>query len=222
MIKAVLFDLDNTLIDFLRMKRLSCEAAIDSMIGAGLNISHEKAIKVLFELYDKHGMEDKAIFQKFLKKLTGKVNYKILANGIVSYRRVREGFLEPYPNVDYVLLKLKGMGLKLAIVTDAPRLKAWIRLAAMKLSNYFDVVVTFEDTKQHKPSKMPFNAALKQLSLKPEECLMVGDWPERDIKGAKAIGMRTCFARYGNLKAKKVNADYEIKNIKELLDIVKK
>ena len=222
MIKAVLFDLDNTLIDFLRMKRLSCEAAIDSMIGAGLNVSHEKAIKVLFELYDKHGMEDKAIFQKFLKKLTGKVNYKILANGIVAYRRVREGFLEPYPNVDYVLLKLKGMGLKLAIVTDAPRLKAWIRLAAMKLSNYFDVVVTFEDTKQHKPSKMPFNAALKQLSLKPEECLMVGDWPERDIKGAKEIGVRTCFARYGNLKAKKVNADYEIKSIKELLDIVKK
>lgn len=222
MIKAVLFDLDNTLIDFMKMKRLSCEAAIDSMIGAGLNISHDKATKVLFGLYDKHGMEDKAIFQKFLKKLTGRVNHKILANGIVSYRRVREGFLEPYPNVDYVLLKLKGMGLKLAIVTDAPRLKAWIRLAAMKLSNYFDVVVAFEDTKQHKPSKMPFQAALKQLSLKPEECLMVGDWPERDIKGARSIGIKTCFARYGNLKAKKVNADYEIKNIKELLDIAKK
>ena len=175
MIKAVFFDLDNTLIDFLRMKRLSCDAAIDAMIGAGLNVSHEKAIKVLFELYDKYGMEDKAIFQKFLKKVSGRINYKVLANGIVAYRRVREGFLEPYPNVDYVLLKLKGMGLKLAIVTDAPRLKAWIRLAAMKLSNYFDVVVTFEDTKQHKPSKMPFKAALKQLGLKPEECLMVGD-----------------------------------------------
>ena len=220
MIKAVLFDLDNTLIDFMRMKRLSCEAAIDAMIGAGLNVGHEDAVELLFGLYDKHGMEDKAIFQKFLKKVAGRINYKVLANGIVAYRRVREGFLEPYPNVDYVLLKLKGMGLKLAIVTDAPRLKAWIRLAAMKLSNYFDVVVVFEDTRQHKPSKMPFKAALKQLSLKPEECLMVGDWPERDIKGAKSIGMKTCFARYGNLKAKKVDADYEIKNIKELLKIV--
>src|SRR3989338_1087679 len=130
--------------------------------------------------------------------------------------------LGPYPNVGYVLLKLKGIGLKLAIGTDAPRLKAWIRLAAMKLSNYFDVVVVFEDTRQHKPSKMPFKAALKQLSLKPEECLMVGDWPERDIKGAKSIGMKTCFARYGNLKAKKVNSDYEIRNIKEMLDIVKR
>src|SRR3989338_7261057 len=221
MIKAIVFDLDNTLIDFLRMKRLSCEAAIDAMIGSGLNVSHEKAIKALFELYDKHGMEDKAIFQKFLKKTAGKIDYKVLANGIVSYRRVREGFLEPYPNVDYVLLKLKGMGLKLAIVTDAPRLKAWIRLAAMKLSNYFDVVVAFEDTKQHKPSKMPLQAALKQLKLKPEECLMVGDWPERDIKGAKAIGIKTCFARYGNPKIRKSGADYEIDNIKMLLEIVK-
>ena len=50
---------------------------------------------------------------------------------------------------------------------------------------------------------------------------MGGDWPERDIKGAKAVGMKTCFARYGNPKAKKVYADYEIDNIKMLLDIIK-
>ena len=39
MIKAVLFDLDNTLIDFMRMKRLSCEVAMDAMIKAGLKIN---------------------------------------------------------------------------------------------------------------------------------------------------------------------------------------
>ena len=220
MIKAVIFDLDNTLIDFLKMKKHSCRAAIDAMIGAGLNVEHDKALKVLFELYDKYGLEEKTIFQKFLKKLTGKVDYKILASGVVAYRRVRSGFLEPYPNVDYVLLKLKSKGIKLGIITDAPKLKAWIRLASMKLSNYFDIVVAFEDTKQLKPSKLPFKAALKKLRLKPSECLMVGDWPERDIKGAKQIGMKTCFARYGNPKIKKSYADYEIDNIKMLLDIV--
>src|SRR3989338_6262982 len=144
MIKAVIFDLDNTLVDFLKMKKLSCSAAIDAMIGAGLNVKHDEAIKVLFELYDKYGLEEGTIFQKFLKKVSGKVDYKILANGIVAYRRVRSGFLEPYPNVDYVLLKLKSRGIKLGIVTDAPQLKAWIRLASMKLSNFFDVVITFD------------------------------------------------------------------------------
>jgi len=220
MIKAVIFDLDNTLIDFLKMKKISCNAAIDAMIGAGLNVKREKAIKALFELYDMYGMEEKKIFQKFLKKLTGKIDYRILASGIVAYRRVRTGLLEPYPNVDYVLLKLKGRGIKIAIVSDAPRLKAWVRLVSVKLANYFEIVVTFDDTKQRKPSKLPFKAALKQLNLKPSECLMVGDWPDRDIKGANALGMQTCFARYGNPKIKNSYADYEISNIKELIDIV--
>jgi len=220
MIKAVLFDLDNTLIDFLKMKRHSCSAAIDAMIGAGLNVEHDKAFKMLFSLYDEHGLEEKTIFQKFLRKIMGKVDYKILANGIVAYRRVRLGYLEAYPNVDYVLLKLKGKGIKLGIVTDAPRIKAWIRLASIKLSNYFDAVVTFEDTKQFKPSKMPFKAALSRLNVKAEECLMVGDWPERDIKGAKSLGMKTCFARYGNPQARKPHADYEIDNLKAILGVV--
>ncbi|MBW2977000.1 TIGR02253 family HAD-type hydrolase [Candidatus Woesearchaeota archaeon] len=222
MIKAVLFDLDNTLIDFMKMKKISCSAAIDAMIGAGLNVKHDKAVKALFELYDKYGLEEKTIFQKFLKRLTGKVDYRVLANGIVAYRRVRSGFLEPYPNVDYVLLKLKSQGIKLGIITDAPKLKAWIRLASMKLSNYFDAVVTFEDTKKLKPSRLPFESALRKLKLKPSECLMVGDWPERDIKGAKKLGMKTCFARYGNPKVKKSYADYEIGDIKAILNIVKK
>ncbi len=220
MIKAILFDLDNTLIDFMRMKRMSCEAAINAMIDAGLKVNKAKAMKALFELYDKHGLEDPKIFQKFLKKVIGKVDYRILANGIVAYRKVRSGFLEPYPHTSYVLLKLKSKGLKLGIVTDAPRLKAWLRLAAMKITDFFDVVVAFEDTGKLKPHTMPFKSALAKLKVKAEECLMVGDMPHRDVAGAGALGMKTCFASYGNLKIKKSGADYTISDIKELLQIV--
>ncbi len=221
MIKAVLFDLDNTLIDFMRMKRNSCEAAISAMIDAGLKVKKEKALKKLFKLYYIYGLEDKKIFHKFLKEETGKVDYRILANAIVAYRSVRTSYLKPFPHTDYVLLKLKSKGIKLAIVTDAPRLKAWLRLMAMKIGNFFDVVVTYEDTKQLKPSSLPFEAALNKLKLKPQECLMVGDLPHRDIEGAKKLGIKTCFAKYGNGTVKNSKADYEISDIKELLKIVK-
>ena len=220
MIKAVIFDLDNTLIDFMSMKKMSCDAAVSAMIGAGLNVDKDKALKELFSLYDKHGMEDRSIFQKFLKKLAKSIDYEVLASGIVAYRRVRAGFLEPYPHVAEVLFELKKRGIKLAIVSDAPRLKAWIRLVSMKVNHLFDVVITFDDTKELKPSIVPFKAAFKKLGLNPDECLMVGDRPERDIKGAKKLGMHTCFARYGNPKAKGSGAGYEINDIKELLEII--
>ena len=220
MIKAVIFDLDNTLIDFIRMKKLSCDAAVSAMIGAGLNVDKEKAIKEVFELYKQHGMEDKLVFQRLLQKLTGNIDFEILASGIVAYRRVRSGFLEPYPNVGKVLYELKRKGIKLAIVSDAPRLKAWIRLVSMKINHYFDLVVTFDDTYEFKPSNKPFMVVFEKLKLNPNECLMIGDWPERDIKGAKALGMLTCFAKYGNPEATAEDADYEINDIKELLEIV--
>jgi len=220
MIKAVIFDLDNTLIDFMRMKEISCDAAISAMIDAGLNVDKGRAMKELFSLYDEYGLEDRMIFQKFLKKMAKKVDYEVLASGIVAYRRVRAGFLEPYPHVGEVLFELKRRGVKLAIVSDAPRLKAWIRLVSMKINHLFDAVVTFDDTKKLKPSTMPFKAAFKQLKTDPNECLMVGDRPERDIEGAKKLGMLICFAKYGNPKAKSLNADYEINDIKELLEII--
>lgn len=221
MIKAILFDLDNTLIDFMRMKRNSCEAGISAMIDAGLKIKKEKALKKLFKLYDKYGLEDDKIFQKFLKEEVGRIDYRILANAIVAYRNVRTSYLRPYPHTDYVLIKLKSRGVKLGIVTDAPRLKAWIRLMAMKIGNFFDVVVAYEDTGKLKPHDLPFKAALKKLGLKASECLMVGDMPHRDIEGARNLGMKTCFARYGNSKVGRSKADYEIKDIKELLKIVR-
>ncbi|MBR9690536.1 TIGR02253 family HAD-type hydrolase [Candidatus Woesearchaeota archaeon] len=221
MIKAVIFDLDNTLIDFLRMKKIAVEEAISAMIDAGLSIPKEEASKKLYDIYYKIGLEDPTIFQKFLKEVTGSVDYKKLAYAIVAYRQARTGFLHPYPGVKRTLLKLKEKGLKLAIVTDAPKLKAWLRLVNMKIDDFFDVVVALEDTGRLKPSTMPFKAALKELRVSPKECLMVGDRPDKDIIGAKKMGMKTCFAKYGfEGQSKIVESDYEINDIEELVSLL--
>jgi len=65
--------------------------------------------------------------------------------------------------------------------------------------------------------------ALKLLRLKPQEALMVGDWAERDMVGAAKVGMKTVFARYGDTFGTiDSHADYDISDITELIDIVKR
>ena len=58
------------------------------------------------------------------------------------------------------------------------------------------------------------------LDVKPEECLFVGDWPERDIEGAAAVGMRTCWAKYGSFVELCPETDFEINSIKQILEII--
>ncbi len=223
-IKAVLFDVDNTLIDFMKMKHECCKAAIEAMISAGLKANKEETTKKLYELYDKYGIEYQEIFQKLTKELTGKADYRIVAHGTIAYRKMRESYLLPYSKVIPTLIELKKQ-YKLAVVSDAPRIQAWMRLAALKIDDFFDVVITKADARKQKTSPAPFKAALRKLGIQPNEAIMIGDRIARDVNTAKKLGIHTIYARYGDenpAKKGKSGAEFEIDNISEILDVLNK
>ena len=222
MISAIIFDLDNTLLDFVKMKQFAVKAAITAMIEAGLNVDEEKAYQDIFDLYVEKGWENQQVFDDYLNQTVGKVSNKILAAGIVSYRRAREATLLVYPNVNKTLIELIKMGIQLSVVSDAPSREAWMRLYYLNLHHVFDPVLTFDDTGVRKPSPKPFKMALKIMKSTPDEVLMIGDWPERDVVGAKQIGIKTIFARYGDtFGTVDSGADWDVNDIYELVDIVK-
>ncbi len=222
MIKAIIFDLDNTLLDFVKMKQFAVKAAITAMIEAGLDVDEKKAYQDIFDLYIKKGWENQQVFDDYLNQTVGKVSNKILAAGIVSYRRAREATLLVYPNVNKTLIELIKMGIQLSVVSDAPSREAWMRLYYLNLHHVFDPVLTFDDTGVRKPSAKPFEMALDILQSSPDEVLMIGDWPERDVVGAKQIGMKTVFARYGDtFGTVDSGADWDVNDIYDLVSIVK-
>lgn len=221
MIKAIIFDLDNTLVDFMVMKDRAIEGAALAMIDAGLKMSKKETVEKIFEIYEEEGIEDQRVFDKFLTRELGMIDYRIHAAGIIGYRRAREAALVLYPHVQLVLMELMKRGIKLAVLSDAPRLQAWLRLCQLNLHNIFDIVITFEDTNKRKPAPEPFRLVLQKLQVGPEETIMVGDWAERDIYGAKLLKMRTVFARYGDrFGTENSGADYDVEDIIHLLDIV--
>ncbi|HMQ67990.1 MAG TPA: TIGR02253 family HAD-type hydrolase [Ignavibacteria bacterium] len=223
MIKAIIFDLDNTLVDFMLLKRAAIDAAIPAMIDAGWKYSFDETKEFINKIYESEGIEYQQVFDKMHTELLGKIDYKIISAGIVAYRTAREAALKPYPGVFPTLIELIKMGLKLAVVSDAPSKEAWLRLSYLNFHHLFDVVITYDETRERKPSPIPFNLALKELNLRPDECLMIGDWAERDMVGAKAVGMKTVFARYGDtFDTQNPESDYDIDSITELIDIVKK
>lgn len=224
MIKAILFDLDDTLRSFMMTKSMACEAAIDSMIESGLKMDREKALDNLFELYKKHGIEDKMIFQKFLRKVIGKIDYKILAAGIVAYREIGNKRSKPIPGVEATLRALKNKKIKLGIVSNAPSLKAWLRLTESGLRDYFDYVIAFNETGKKKPHPKPFVMAIAAIKALPNEIIFVGDDINRDIKGAKRLGMITALADYEAVHKKeeieRARPDYILKNPRDILRII--
>jgi putative hydrolase of the HAD superfamily len=229
-IKAVLFDLDNTIVDFCKFKKMAIESAVSAMIDSGLNIPRQKIMDTLDKIYKKHGIEYQNVFDDLLKKLISNINPKILASGIVAYRKVKNAYLNPYPSVIPTLVELIKRGYKTGIISDAPRLQVWTRLCDMQLQHFFDVVICFEDSGARKPSILPFKVAIEKLKVKPGEVLMVGDMIERDVLGAQQLGIMTAFAKYGASHTgligirkrkipKNIKPDYVIHGFEEILKI---
>lgn len=224
MINAVVFDLDNTLVDFMGMKRQAVDAAIGAMMDAGLNLTFDQVKDRIDGIYADEGIEYQKVFDKLLEDVLGRVDPRIISAGIIAYRRAREAALKPYPHVTATLMHLNRRGLKMGILSDAPTREAWLRLCFVNFHHFFDEVVTFDDTGKRKPSPEPFKLILEKLDVLPENAIMVGDWAERDLVGARGVGMKTAFAEYGDSFGGQdtSHADYILKDVKQLLDIVGK
>lgn len=189
----------------MRMKRLASDAAARAMIRAGADFpfDSEEAGDILFGSY-MQDIEGDRVFERFLKEhhqqklsLSQHTVDKVTAAAVNAYLEAKRLHLQAYPTVKRTLLELARRGLKMGVVTDAPRFKAYQRLDAAGLTDFFDFVITSTDHGEHKPHARPFQEALDILGMKPQEVMMVGDWPERDMDGAKGVGMRTAWASYG-------------------------
>lgn len=225
-LRAVLCDLDNTLLDFMRMKRAASDAAARAMVRAGADFPFEstEAGDMLFGEY-MDDIEGDRVFERFLQKhhrqklsLNQHATDRITAAAVNAYLDAKRVHLEPYPTVRRTLVELTRRGFKMGVVTDAPRFKAYQRLDTAGLTDFFDFVVSSTDTGEQKPHERPFLDAVDLLGMHPQEVVFVGDWPERDLAGASSAGLRTAWAKYGST-AGKAQADWTLARFSDLLKV---
>jgi len=191
-IKAVFFDLDDTLYDTSVQVRSARENAVKAMVSAGLDATVEDALENLRGIVNKYGSNYSHHFDELLKKYCVK-DPKIIAAGIVSYHDTKTAYLVPYADSIPTLLWLRDKGCKLGVITDGIPVKQWEKLIRLGLKDMFHTVVIAEKPEHQKPSKTPFKKAAQTLNLETSQCMMVGNRLDKDIEGAKKAGMTTAL-----------------------------
>lgn len=190
-IKAVLFDMDNTLMDFVYAQVGACRA-VAARLGSGNGLD-------LLDLFIRSNgeFESYSVIADYMASV-GIYDFDLYFECCEVYDKTKLDLIRPYEGVEAMLRRLREMGLKTALVTNARKLNTAIRMERTRLRKYFDVVVTADDTERMKPDPMHLEVALGLLGVGPDEALFVGDSIQRDIKAARSIGMKAAYAQYGD------------------------
>ena len=217
-VKAVIFDLDNTLVDFVEAKIKACEAVVERLgCGDANELLH-------YFLRWKHGFESHENISDYLKD-KGIYSEELYRECCEIYDRVKLENITLYPGIKEVLSSLKRRGIKLAVVTDAENGHAISRLKKVGLQEYFDVIVSADMTGKRKPEPDSLLLALKKLGVKAEEAAIVGDSLRRDVEAGKRLGMLTVYAAYGDRnffesREGKEKANFVAKTPEDILEIL--
>lgn len=188
-VRAVLFDLDNTLVRFIDAQRTACSAVVE-LVGAG----SADDLYACF-LRPMHGFESHAHILDYLSAIASPADPAEVCS---CYDRAKMTALEPYEGARETLDRLRDTGIPVAVVTDADAAHASARLARSGLASCFEVVVTPDLTGERKPADTNFLYALDRLGVDPAGAAMVGDSLRRDIEPANRLGILSVHAAYGD------------------------
>jgi putative hydrolase of the HAD superfamily len=215
-ISTIFFDMDNTLFDLVGAKQSACRSVIQE-IGKG----HPDELFQYF-LTGPWGFEDWRNIRDYLND-RGCYSEDRYTACCTLYDTVKLDGIFPYPHVPETLAALRDRGYRLGIITDAYARDAERRLEKTDLRQVFDLVVTCDLTGRKKPAPEPFLYAMRKMCAMPDEAMLVGDSPHRDLEPGKLLGMKTVYARYGDRFSGTrdgIHADFTIDGMNELLDIV--
>lgn len=200
-IKAIVWDLDGTLIhfkiDYLRARRTAIEILKDYGVPKKLltvNISILENMKSAREYFEKE-----CLTQKRINEIIEEVDNEIIK---IEYEAARNATI--INGIDKVLEFAKNNNLKQAIFTFNTKKNAVISLKKVNLLQYFKVIVGRDNITNLKPHPDHLNHICNQLNVKPDEILVIGD-NIRDIEaainiGAYSIALNTKLARIETLQ----------------------
>ena len=206
--KAVLFDLDGTVLD------------TSDLIISSFKHTFHKHYKREIALSEIH-----AFFGKTLRAAMEYLGPDQVEELIQTYREYslahHDQMITVFSGVVETIHALHEAGVVMAIVTSKTKKTALRGLKLFDLDNYFPVIIGADQCQNHKPHPEPIQNALIQLKMRPEECLMVGD-SSFDLISARQAGVKTAAVRWTRVSWETIlleKPDYILENMYGLLTV---
>lgn len=218
MIKAVLFDFDETLQDRTAAFDKYADAFMDEFLP---QISKEEKQKRINDMV-KTGNGGYVVRTKWYQQLIDMWQWKNApsAQMLAEHYDTKFGTFNVIFNETVPLLKeLRAKGIKTGVITNGPSVLQHTKLDNSGLLPYCDIVVVSGDINVHKPDAQIFKYTADKLGLKAEECLYVGDHPVNDIEGALGAGMKAVRMNWGWFKDKDLRSDVPV--VDNIYDVIK-
>ena len=203
--KAVIYDIDGTLLDTLKMNMYPLMKIIKEETGEYWTF--EQVLK--FAPYP--GM-------KVMEELGVKDQEKTYARWVQYVNEYEEG-ATLFENLDIVLEVFKNKKVKQAIVSSKKRKQYEIDVVSKGIDDYMDVTILEDDTKHHKPHPEPLLKCIEKLNLKSDEVIYIGD-AYSDYEAAKNAHIDFGLAKWGSVASQDIPATYVFEKPKDLLRIV--
>jgi putative hydrolase of the HAD superfamily len=228
-LKAILFDIDDTLFSTTQFARKARWNAVKAMVAAGLDLPEEVVLRELEEVIAEFTSNYEHHYNQLLRRLRPKSLEKvnaatIVAAGVVAYHDTKFQELAPFDDVFPMLEALGKAGLRRGVITHGLTIKQAEKLIRLGILPHLDSRAIFisEQIGISKPNPKLYSLAAQDLGLDPMEVLYVGDSPEHDIVPPQSIGMIAVWAR----RAAKhplgdIQPDHIIDDFAQLLDILR-
>lgn len=182
-LKAVLFDLDGTLINSMLSDTLSFQSIIKENLGFDISDDQMKGY---------FGTPTKALLSKFVDVSDVEHLYQCW----LREKEKNSGLVQIFPGILKSIQVLRNSGVKTAIVTSQFESESAITREHFNLNRYFDAWITSDQSRCQKPDPEPVIIALEKLMVSPEYAIMIGD-TINDIDAGKSAGTLTAAALWG-------------------------
>jgi uncharacterized cofD-like protein len=218
MIRAVLFDLDDTLFDCTGMLvEAARRRAARSLADAGLPCSEEEAYQLQADLQKVYGPRCN-VFERIAERYN--LDESVVDKALEAYNSDEVEGIEPFDDVIPTLVHLRKEGYKLALVTTGVHRRQERKIDLLRLRPYFDQI-EINDSERGLITHLCFQHVIEELGIRGDQAVIVGDRIYSELRIGKSFGMTSVQMLHGRFQdlipqTDEERPDFRISRIAEL------